>query len=289
MRYQRPSRAVFAGNARILEKFPANSLLAGNFCRADRLGQTASTASPTESDWSAPSAGRPPTSIRRRGPSARECRDCVGLPYLVCRRSRCRRLTRHDSRRHPCSKREPALSLLTPCSLLLAPCSLLLTPAMPPSALSAALLFRRPSPTVGRWRRLLYFAQTNSASTTRTSPEPFRIRIGLRSHAASTPLKSLASRESFTARSIKAPVSVTGYPPSRCRPARRCPRAGRTRRRSAGSREGRRRGVLVVDRDGEEFQKPAHGVFAGRGDDRSSRASDFERRQRPGFDCHKVG
>jgi len=44
MRYQRLGRAVFARNARILEKFPANSLLAGNFCRADRLGQTASTA-----------------------------------------------------------------------------------------------------------------------------------------------------------------------------------------------------------------------------------------------------
>ena len=26
--------------------------------------------------------------------------------------------------------------------------------------------------------------------------------------------------------------------------------------------------VLVVDRDGEEFQKAAHGLFAGRGEDR---------------------
>ena len=51
--------------------------------------------------------------------------------------------------------------------------------------------------------------------------------------------------------------------------------------------------VLVVDRDGEELQKPAHRVFAGRGDDRrhdrSGRVSGFDRRQRPGFDCHKLG
>ena len=50
--------------------------------------------------------------------------------------------------------------------------------------------------------------------------------------------------------------------------------------------------VRVVDGDGEEFQKAAHRVFAGRGDDRrhdrSARASGFYRRQRRGFGWHKV-
>ena len=50
--------------------------------------------------------------------------------------------------------------------------------------------------------------------------------------------------------------------------------------------------IRVVDGDGEEFQKPAHRVFAGRGDDRghdrSARPPCFYCRQRRGFDWHKV-
>src|ERR1700722_2939940 len=38
-RYQRPSRPVFARNAQILEKFPANSLLAGNSTSQTGLGR----------------------------------------------------------------------------------------------------------------------------------------------------------------------------------------------------------------------------------------------------------
>jgi hypothetical protein len=55
----------------------------------------------------------------------------------------------------------------------------------------------------------------------------------------------------------------------------------------------RRARVRVVDGDGEEFEEAARGSIAGRRDDRrhdgSARRPCFYRRQRPGFDCHKLG
>ena len=51
--------------------------------------------------------------------------------------------------------------------------------------------------------------------------------------------------------------------------------------------------VLVVDGDGEEFQKSAHRVIAARSDDRrydrSARRPCFHDRPSAGFDCHKLG